>query len=145
MPLQKNQFLTNDYAYACFTILFIVIGLTIVASSMNLLVLRLATINAEEQLTERLEQAEARQNQVRLEGDVISRPKFASLADPGGGGNKQPAAVEPDAISVCSCACMNHQLWSCHSGNPRLARRGSMGSSRHRLRTTRPTSWPSSE
>ncbi len=113
MPLQKNNYLSNNFAYACFTILFILIGLTTLASSMNLLVLRLATINAEEKLTERLEQAEARRNAVRLEGDVISRPK--TNAQDANNANKQ-SAIETDNISVCSCACMDNQMWGCNGG-----------------------------
>lgn len=87
---------------------------------MNLLVLRLATINAEEQLTERLEQAEARRNQVRLEGDVISRPKFTNIQDPTTSNNNNNNNV--DNISVCSCACMDHPLWDCQG-----KRRATMG------------------
>lgn len=103
VPLQQNNFLSNNLAYACFTILFILIGLTTLASSMNLLVLRLATINAEEQVQERLEQAEARRNAVHVEGDVIS------------GNSRLIAQSEKpeqfDTISVCSCACMDYKLF----------------------------------
>lgn len=107
MPLQKNNFLSNNLAYACFTILFILIGLTTLASSMNLLVLRLATINAEEQVQERLEAAEARRNAVHLEGDVIQpNARFFNTTE-------KPEQVE--TISVCSCACLDYKIWHHHS------------------------------
>ncbi|RNA06308.1 Two pore potassium channel sup-9 [Brachionus plicatilis] len=103
VPLQQNNFLSNNLTYASFTILFILVGLTTLASSMNLLVLRLATINAEEQVQERLEQAEARRNAVHLEGDVISG-NSRLFAQP-----EKPEQFE--TISVCSCACMDYKLF----------------------------------
>jgi hypothetical protein len=103
VPLQKNNFLSNNFTYACFVILFILIGLTTLASSMNLLVLRLATINAEEQVQERLEQAEAKRNAVHLEGDVIT--PNARLFNT----TEKPEQLE--TISVCSCACLDYKIW----------------------------------
>ena len=70
---------------------------------MNLLVLRLATINAEEQVAERLEAAEAAKQAVHLEGDVINPNvrKFYAITE-------KPEQCE--TISVCSCACMDNGL-----------------------------------
>ena len=71
---------------------------------MNLLVLRLATINAEEKVAERLEAAEAAKQAVHLEGDVINpniRKNYSY--------NEKPEHL--DNISVCSCACMDSGLW----------------------------------
>lgn len=70
---------------------------------MNLLVLRLATINAEEQVQERLEAAEARRNAVHLEGDVI-QPNTRLFNT-----TEKPEQVE--TISVCSCACLDYKIW----------------------------------
>ncbi|CAF0756522.1 unnamed protein product [Brachionus calyciflorus] len=103
VPLQKNNFLSENLTYASFTILFILIGLTTLASSMNLLVLRLATINAEEQVQERLEQAEARRNAVHLDGDVISANTRLFV--------QQEKPEQLETISVCSCACLDYKLF----------------------------------
>lgn len=70
---------------------------------MNLLVLRLATINAEEQVQERLEAAEARRNAVHLEGDVI-QPNTRLF-------NTTEKPEQLDTISVCSCACLDYKIW----------------------------------
>ena len=101
--MQKNNVLSHNYTYACFTILFILIGLTTLASSMNLLVLRLATINAEEQVQEKLEAAEARRQAVHLEGDVINPNGRLFIAQ------EQPEQLE--TISVCSCVCLDYKIW----------------------------------
>jgi hypothetical protein len=124
VPLQKKNFLSNNFAYACFVILFILVGLTTLASSINLLVLRLASLNAEEQVQERLEQAEAKRQQVRLEGDVISRPKFNQSTsnnaqmNSNNNNNNNDNQNNSDGISVCSCACMdNRALLNCRPRN----------------------------
>lgn len=105
VPMQKDNVLSNNFAYACFTILFILTGLITLASSMNLLVLRLATINAEEQVQEKLEAAEARRQAVHLEGDVISPNGRLFVKE------EKPEQVE--TISVCSCACLDYKIWEC--------------------------------
>lgn len=71
---------------------------------MNLLVLRLATINAEEQVQERLEAAEARRQAVHLEGDVISPNSRLFAVQP-----EKPEQL--DTISVCSCACLDYKIF----------------------------------
>lgn len=70
---------------------------------MNLLVLRLATINAEEQVQERLEAAEARRQAVHLEGDVISPNSRLFVPQ------EKPEQLE--TISVCSCACLDYKIF----------------------------------
>ena len=103
VPMQKNNTLAKNLPYACFTILFILIGLTTLASSMNLLVLRLATINAEEQVQEKLEQAEALRQAVHLEGDVINPNGRIDFLTP------QEKPEQEENISVCSCACLDYR------------------------------------
>lgn len=103
VPMQSNSMLNASLSYACFTIFFILTGLTTLASSMNLLVLRLATINAEEQVQEKLEAAEAKRQAVHLEGDVIS-PNARFLVT-------QEKPEQCDTISVCSCTCLDHKIW----------------------------------
>lgn len=102
VPMQENGTLNHNIPYACFTIFYILTGLTTLASSINLLVLRLATINAEEQVQEKLEAAEAQRQAVHLEGDVIS-PNTRLLVT-------QEKPEQYDKISVCSCTCLDHRL-----------------------------------
>ena len=103
VPMQSNSMLNDNLTYACFTIFFILIGLTTLASTMNLLVLRLATINAEEQIQEKIEAAEAKLQAVHLEGDVIS-PNGRLLVT-------QEVPENCDTVSVCSCTCLDHKIW----------------------------------
>ena len=103
VPMQNNSMLDGNVAYACFTIFFILTGLTTLASTMNLLVLRLATINAEEHIQEKIEADEARRQAVHLEGDVIS-PNDRLLV-------KQEVPEQCDTTSVCSCTCMENKMW----------------------------------
>lgn len=95
--------LNGNLSYACFTIFFILTGLTTLASTMNLLVLRLATINAEEHIQEKIEADEAKRQAVRLEGDVIS-PNGRLLVT-------QEMPEHCDNTSVCSCTCIDSYMW----------------------------------
>ncbi len=103
VPLQNEGMLNNNIGYAIFTIIFILTGLVTLASTMNLLVLRLATINAEEQVKLEAEAAEAKRQVVHLEGDVISGPNGRLLVS-------QEKPEQYDAVSVCSCTCLDHRL-----------------------------------
>jgi hypothetical protein len=107
VPMQNNNDLSSNYAYACFTIMFILVGLITLASCMNLLVLRLATINAEEKVHEKMVADELMKQAVRLDGDVISPRvrQFITQEDI----TPEQARVD-DAISVCSCACMDYNI-----------------------------------
>lgn len=100
---------------------------------MNLLVLRLATINAEEQVQERLEAAEARRNAVHLEGDVI-QPNTRLFNT-----TEKPEQVE--TISVCSCACLDYKIWHHHnhSHNQTTSSRGMMMHNHHQQQTSAAT------
>ncbi len=50
---------------------FIFLGLTVLASSMNLLVIRIVAFYSQERLLEKLRQEEAANQAVLLKGDVI--------------------------------------------------------------------------
>jgi hypothetical protein len=127
VPMQSDGMLNNNIGYACFTIIFILTGLVTLASTMNLLVLRLATINAEEQVKLEAEAAEAKRQVVHLEGirnklkvvydfffnlnlnttkkgDVITGPNGRLLIS-------QEKPEQCDTISVCSCTCLDHKLF----------------------------------
>lgn len=102
VPMQKNNALSNDFTYVSFTILFILTGLTTLASSMNLLVLRLATINAEEQVQIKLQAAEAQAQRCYLDGDIINHRKLFKVDE------EMPDKAIEDNVSVCSCACLDN-------------------------------------
>lgn len=74
VPLQKNNYLRHNPFYVAFTILFIITGLTIVASSTNLLVLYLVNINSEEKLRKRIRLKIKKEEKMHkmLFGDVIA-------------------------------------------------------------------------
>jgi len=118
VPMQTNSALSKSLIYPCFTILFILVGLTTLASSMNLLVLRLATINAEEQVQEKLEAAEALRQAVHLDGDVINPQGRLFITQETISPRQENLS---DNISVCSCVCMDHKVWKLgrHSANRR--------------------------
>ena len=109
VPMQRNNALSSDFTYVSFTILFILTGLTTLASTMNLLVLRIATINAEEQVQIKLQEAEAQAQRCYLDGDIINRRKLFKADD------EKPDKTVDDNLSVCSCACLdNKQIFVCN-------------------------------
>ncbi|XP_048780012.2 two pore potassium channel protein sup-9-like [Ostrea edulis] len=88
----------NNPGYIVLSLLFIIIGLTVISAAMNLLVLRFLTMNTEDERRDEIEAAVAAQNAVRLEGDVIT----------GNGGVVSNAQERPEfqeVLSVCSCSC----------------------------------------
>lgn len=89
--------------YVAFTILFIIVGLTILASSTNLLVLYLVNINSEENLRKRmrLKQKKREQKHKMLIGDVIlavNKQDVVTYMD-----EMPNLAALTEEISVCSC------------------------------------------
>ena len=103
MPLQKHNYLRKYPLYVIFTILFIMSGLIILASSINLLVLYLANINSEEKFIERmrLKKTKQAQKQKMLIGDVISsvnKQDVVTCVD-----EMPNLAALTEEMSVCSC------------------------------------------
>lgn len=100
VALQQDKALQTKTHYVAFTILFILLGLTIISAAMNLLVLRFLTMNTEDERRDELEAAVAAQTAVRLDGDIITS-----------NGNVVSGAQEipeyNDHTSVCSCSCYN--------------------------------------
>ncbi|KAJ8321615.1 hypothetical protein KUTeg_000086 [Tegillarca granosa] len=72
VALQKNNMVQEQPHYFAFSILFILVGLTVISAAMNLLVLRFLTMNTEDERRDELEAAAAAQHAVRLDGDVIT-------------------------------------------------------------------------
>ncbi|CAF0989182.1 unnamed protein product, partial [Didymodactylos carnosus] len=96
--------------YFIFCMTFIFFGLTLLASSMNLLVLRLVAFYSEERLLERIRQEEQARQAVLLKGDVICS---ANKGGPDGSASgkqdqrEQPETLYDSRTSVCSCTCFD--------------------------------------
>jgi hypothetical protein len=91
---------------------FIFLGLTVLASSMNLLVIRIVAFYSQERLLEKLRQEEAANQAVLLKGDVIcstntgkqrsTTPVLAEMT----ASQQQQLLLNSSQTSVCSCTCM---------------------------------------
>ena len=85
VPMQTNNNLTNNFFYACFNIMHVLLALATFAACANLLVLRLARLNAEERVLERLEMDEQMRQAVHLDGDIISKARTTRPSTTSGG------------------------------------------------------------
>jgi hypothetical protein len=92
---------------------FIFLGLTVLASSMNLLVIRIVAFYSQERLLEKLRQEEALSQAVLLKGDVICSTNTGKqlstttvIADMTNSQQQQQLLFNSSQISVCSCTCM---------------------------------------
>ncbi|CAF0727131.1 unnamed protein product [Rotaria sp. Silwood1] len=112
VPMQKNDYESVGWLYILFCIMFILTGLTIVASSGNLLILRFVETNTKRCQHERYEMEERRRQQVRVIGDVISsNGRLVTLEDdeetPSFLTSNGPQRITLDngssTVSLCSC------------------------------------------
>jgi len=71
VALQSNEALNNNVFYVVLSMTFILFGLTVVASSMNLLVLRFLTMNTEDERREEIQSAVARSS-LKFESDLLN-------------------------------------------------------------------------
>ncbi len=95
---------------------FIFLGLTVLASSMNLLVIRIVAFYSQERLLEKLRQEEAANQAVLLKGDVICStntgkqrsitPVMAEMTA-SQQQQQQQLLMNSSQASVCSCTCMD--------------------------------------
>ncbi|UJR25609.1 hypothetical protein I4U23_006961 [Adineta vaga] len=119
VPMQKNDYGSVGWLYILFCIMFILTGLTIVASSGNLLILRFVETNTKRSQHERFEMEERRRQQVRVVGDVISsNGRFITLEDE----EDLPALITPIGIqritignsssNLSLCSCRGHASFS---------------------------------
>lgn len=97
--------------YFFFCMAFIFLGLTVLASSMNLLVIRIVAFYSQERLLEKLRQEEAASQAVLLKGDVICsnntvKPRTATPVVSDAAANQQQLLMNSSQLSVCSCTCM---------------------------------------
>jgi hypothetical protein len=87
---------------------FIFLGLTVVASLMNLLVIRIVAFYSQERLLEKLREEEAASQAVFLKGDVIcssntNKQRSTSLSNQQ---QQYQILIHTSQTSVCSCTCM---------------------------------------
>lgn len=110
--MQKDDYGSIGWLYILFCIMFILTGLTIVASSGNLLILRFVETNTKRSRHERYEMEERRRQQVRVVGDVISsNGRLVTLEDdedtPSLAGpmhaQRVPIENSNSDLSLCSC------------------------------------------
>ena len=59
--------------YVAFSIFYILFGLTVFAAALNLMVLKLLTMNTEDERKDELEAMEARRQAVKVDGDIITQ------------------------------------------------------------------------
>ena len=111
--MQKRDYGNIEWLYILFCIIFILTGLTIVASSGNLLILRFVETNTKRTQHERYEMEERRRQQVRVVGDVISsNGRLITLEDDENNSSSFAAIgsqrigihhTTPSDLSLCSC------------------------------------------
>lgn len=98
VALQKDSMLQNKPHYVALSVIFILFGLAVISAAMNLLVLRVLTLNQEDERRDEIQAAVAAQNAVHLEGDVITGNSTVV-------GNAQERPEFQEVVSVCSCSC----------------------------------------
>ena len=117
--MQGNDYGSVRWHYIFFCIMFILTGLTIVASSGNLLILHFVETNSKRSQHERYAMEERRRQQVRVVGDVISsNGRFITLDDeddarailtPAGA---QRLAMVHSSSNLSLCSCRGHSAFS---------------------------------
>uniref|UniRef100_A0A1I8HRM2 Potassium channel subfamily K member 9 n=1 Tax=Macrostomum lignano TaxID=282301 RepID=A0A1I8HRM2_9PLAT len=118
VALQKNDQLKNRPDYVLFSLVFIMAGLTVVSSAMNLMVLRFLTMNTEDVRREELEQAAAAREAIRLEGDVINANGSVLLAMQART-DAESAVTTPEELEAASkpaptgSDCLASDCWCC--------------------------------
>ena len=72
VALQQDSALDSKPEYVFFALIFILFGLAVVAASLNLMVLRLVTLNTEDEKRDEAAALKAAKDTVHLEGDIIT-------------------------------------------------------------------------
>ncbi|CAH0400337.1 unnamed protein product [Chilo suppressalis] len=96
VALQNDQALTSKPGYVALSLVFILFGLAVVAASINLLVLRFMTMQAEENARD--EEKEGSRTLLPIDGHVITSRQRS----------------HDDQASVCSCNCLGNK--QCEGG-----------------------------
>jgi len=118
VALQNDKALINNPGYVALSLVFILFGLAIVAASINLLVLRFMTMNAEDI---RIENEEAQKKDMKVQvmtmGYEHGEHPPPSNSGNAGGGFEQEASMRKlisttsdcdERASACSCNCMGN-------------------------------------
>jgi len=74
VALQKDSALQSKPEYVALSLIFILFGLSVVSSAVNLLVLKFLTLNTEDERRDEQMRFTAALNPIQLEGDVITLP-----------------------------------------------------------------------
>ncbi|XP_071952378.1 potassium channel subfamily K member 9-like [Antedon mediterranea] len=109
VALQKENALQEKPSYVAFSILYILIALVIVASVMNLLVLRLLTLNTEDERREQEENQLQQRNHSyemnHLHDNDLERT-FVDCNSHRNNFNRTVYSTEKDFRSFCTCSCL---------------------------------------
>ncbi|XP_055616462.1 potassium channel subfamily K member 9 isoform X1 [Toxorhynchites rutilus septentrionalis] len=106
VALQNDQALINKPGYVALSLVFILFGLAVVAASINLLVLRFMTMNAEDI---RREEAEMQSSVEGFNYECESTGKLLSCAN-----LNYCSEIEEEDTSVCSCTCLGGNSFTTH-------------------------------
>ncbi|CAG7717264.1 unnamed protein product [Allacma fusca] len=98
VALQNDHALQNQAGYMALSVVFILFGLAVVASSINILVLRFMTMQTEEMQREDTELGPVSQNVVTVDGEIMTPTGKLLL-------QAQEFKQSSDRVSVCSCTC----------------------------------------
>ncbi|XP_019880073.1 potassium channel subfamily K member 9 [Aethina tumida] len=102
VALQNDNALINKPGYVALSLVFILFGLAVVAASINLLVLRFMTMNAEDIRRDDQDLQSSSHNVLTLDGEVMAAngKLLGHISDD----------IDIDQMSVCSCNCLglNH-------------------------------------
>lgn len=75
VALQKESALQSKPEYVALSLIFILFGLSVVSSAVNLLVLKFLTLNTEDERRDEQMRFTANMNPIQLEGDIITAPR----------------------------------------------------------------------
>lgn len=105
VALQNDSALMNKPGYVALSLVFILFGLAVVAASINLLVLRFMTMNAEDMKKDEAESQLARAAAYQSEINYLDAENVMARGN---------FCVDADDQSVCSCNCLGANCTSHH-------------------------------
>ncbi|XP_021946174.1 two pore potassium channel protein sup-9 [Folsomia candida] len=100
VALQNDHALQNKPGYMALSVVFILFGLAVVASSINILVLRFMTMQAEEMHREDTDMGPASENVNTFDDELTPNGKLLQQSDA-----NLCNSTSSDNVSVCSCTC----------------------------------------
>ncbi|XP_045612111.1 two pore potassium channel protein sup-9 [Procambarus clarkii] len=105
VALQKDNALTTKPGYVALSLVFILFGLTVVAASINLLVLRFMTMNTEDVKAGDYEMQDASQSVVTLDGELMAINGKLLAGTHDSEGREGRVGSFTSVATVCSCTC----------------------------------------